>query len=172
VTTVRLSSRLAFGLLVLMAACNGPSPTEPASSAPQGDSGAKAATAGKPRRPAPRVVAPRASGQSALEGAWGGDHVGLTATGNGVAIEFDCAAGSIDGPFTTAADGRFALDGSFWFTPSVLPEGWQPDKRPARYSGVVENGVMTLTVSLLEGSRFLGRFTLVSGQTPRIVRCV
>lgn len=170
--SVRLSPRLAGCLLLSLVACSDRSPTEPLPAAAPGGADLEASTPGRPRRPAARVVAPRPSTLPLEAGAWGGDHVGLTIANGAAAIEFDCAAGSIDGPFLTDAAGRFALIGSWWFTPPVLPEGWQPDKHPARYSGVVENGVMTLTVTLLDGSRFLGSFRLAFDETPRIVRCV
>jgi hypothetical protein len=117
-------------------------------------------------------VAPRASATQQLSGRWGGDHIGLNVESNDTAVDFDCAAGSIDGPFITDSSGRFALVGSWWFTPPVVSDGWQPEKQPARYSGVVNAGTMTLTVTLLDENQFLGTFTLAFNQTPRIVRCL
>jgi hypothetical protein len=118
------------------------------------------------------VVPPRASGVPQLRGAWGGDHIGLTITNDGVAIEFDCAAGAINGPFIVDSAGRFDLIGNWWFTPPVIFEGWQPERRPARYSGVVDEGIMTLTVTLLDDDQFLGTFMLALNQTPGLLRCV
>ena len=169
---VRFSLRLAGWLLLSVVACSDRSPTEPSLAAAPGGVDLETATAGRPRRPAPRVLTPRASDLLQVHGAWGGDHVGLTITNDAVAIEFDCAGGSIHGPFLTDSAGRFALDGSWWFTPPVLPEGWQPEKHPARYSGVVEDGIMTLTVYRLDDGQFLGIFHLAFNQPPRIVRCV
>lgn len=169
---VPLSLRFAGCLLLSVVACSDRSPTEPLPAAAPGGADLEATTAGRPRRPAARVVAPRPSTLPLAEGVWGGDHVGLTIGNGAAAIEFDCSAGSIDGPFLTDSAGRFALMGSWWFTPPVLPEGWQPDKRPARYSGVVENGAMKLTVALLDGNRWLGSFRLAIDEPPRIVRCV
>jgi len=156
----RLSPRIAGWLLLPVLACSDRGPTEPATSAAPGSADLEAATAGRAGRSAARVVPPRASASSRLEGAWGGDGVGLTISSDDVAIEFDCAAGSIDGPFLTDAEGRFVLIGSWWFTPPVIFDGWLPEKRRARYSGVVENGTMSLKVVLLDDNQFLGAFML------------
>jgi hypothetical protein len=159
-------------LLLSTLACSDRLPTEPVPAAAQETVGLEAVTVARPRRPATRVVAPRPSATRQLQGRWGGDDVGLTIANNAVAIEFDCAAGSIDGPFITDSSGRFALVGSWWFTPPVVFEGWQPEKRPARYSGVVEADTMMLTVILLDDNQFPGSFTLALNQTPRILRCL
>ncbi|MGH9366274.1 MAG: hypothetical protein ACRD3M_01210, partial [Thermoanaerobaculia bacterium] len=90
----------------------------------------------------------------------------------GAEVEFDCAAGSVDEPFLVDPSGRFDLLGTWWFTPPVVFEGWEPEKRPARYSGLVRGRTMTLTVLRLDDSQPLGSFTLVLDQTPRILRCL
>jgi hypothetical protein len=38
-------------------------------------------------------------------GVWGGDHVHLDVNSNSAKIEFDCAHGTIEGPFTVDANG-------------------------------------------------------------------
>jgi hypothetical protein len=169
-----LSIQIVGLLLLSTLACSDRLPTEPVPAGAQGTVGLKAVTVSvsRPRRPATRAVAPRATATPQLQGRWGGDNIGLNIESNDAAVEFDCAAGSIDGPFITDSSGRFDLLGSWWFTPPVVFEGWQPEKRPARYSGVVKAGTMTMTVILLDEDQFLGSFTLVFNQTPRIVRCL
>ncbi len=167
----RLSIKTAALLLFSTLACSDRLPTEPVPTAAQETVGLEAASS-RSRRPATRAVAPRITATPQLSGRWGGDHVGLTITSNAAAVEFDCAAGSIDGPFLIDSSGRFALLGSWWFTPPVVSDGWQPEKRAALYSGAVKDGTMTLTVVLLDDNQFLGTFTLAFDQTPLIVRCV
>ena len=48
-----------------------------------------------------------------LRGEWGGEHVSLTITDAGSSLEFDCASGTISGPFTVDAQGRFNLRGTY-----------------------------------------------------------
>jgi hypothetical protein len=166
-----LSIQVVGLLLPLTVACSDRSPTEPVSAGAQGSDSVEAVTASRLSRPGTRAVAPRGATPQ-LQGRWGGDHIGLNVESDGAAVDFDCAAGSIDGPFLTDSSGRFALAGSWWFTPPVVSEGWQPEKHPARYSGVVNAGTMTLTITLLDENQFLGSFTLAFNQTPRIVRCL
>jgi hypothetical protein len=58
-----------------------------------------------------------------------------------------------------------------WFTPPVVFENWQPDKRPARYSGIIDGDRMTLTVTRLEDG-IAAHFTLVRNAAPRLLRCL
>jgi hypothetical protein len=170
--TVPLSPRFAGWLLLSAVACKGRSPTEPVATVAPGSIEQKAVTSGSARRPAVRVVSPRANVPQRVKGSWGGDHVGLTITDDAVTIDFDCAVGSIEGPFVTDPAGRFDLVGSWWFTPPVIFQEWLPEKRPARYWGVVDDGIMTLIVVRLDDNQPLGTFTLAVDQTPRLLRCV
>ena len=167
-----LSVLLSGPFLLTLLACSDGSPTQPMPASAQEAVSPEAMTRTRlARHVAPRSLAPRASVPSRIEGSWGGDQIGLRIDSNAATVEFGCAAGSIDEPFVTDASGRFSLPGSWWFTPPVVSQGWQPEKRPARYSGVVEGERMTLTVTLLDDNQLLGSFTLALNQTPRIVHC-
>jgi hypothetical protein len=169
---MRLAKTLLVGLFGLALACSDRSPTSPEAALSTGTSLPESISAqGTQRRPAPRVVVPRGGTEPALQGAWGGDDIRLTITATGASLEFDCAAGSIDAPFLTDASGHFDLPGSIWFTPPVPFENWQPDKSPARYSGVVDGNRMTLTVTRLEDG-ITTRFTLARNAVPRLLKCV
>jgi hypothetical protein len=124
------------------------------------------------RHPEPRVVGPRSESATPLEGNWGGEHIGLTISDRGAAVDYGCAGGSIDEPFRIDSAGRFDLAGAWWFTPPVLPIGWVPDKRPARYTGVVRGPSMTLTVTRLDTNEVVGRFSLTRNALARILRCL
>jgi hypothetical protein len=106
-------------------------------------------------------------------GIWGGDHVGVTVTETGSTLEYDCAAGTIDQPFVLDAAGRFDLVGTHvrgHGGPTRIDE--QPDRHPARYTGTVDGGTMTLTVTMTDLNQTVGTFSLTVGASPRIVRCL
>jgi hypothetical protein len=169
---MRLAKTLLVCLFGVAVACSDRSPTSPEAALSTGTSLPESISAqGTRRRPVPRVVAPRGATDPALQGAWGGDDIRLAITASGASLEFDCAAGTIDAPFLTDASGHFNLPGSTWFTPPVVFENWQPDRRPARYSGVVEGNLMTLTVTRLEDG-ITTRFTLARNAVPRLLKCV
>ena len=46
-----------------------------------------------------------------LTGEWGGTHVGLRLSEAGGVLDYDCAAGTIDGPLVPRADGTFEARG-------------------------------------------------------------
>jgi hypothetical protein len=163
-------SLIAFLSLIAVAACSDRTPTGPAfsSSSPRAASSASSASVSSR---APRVVRARAGSDPALQGVWGGEHIGLTITSGGAGVEYDCAAGSIDQAFQPDASGRFDFGGTWWFTPPVVFEDWQPDKKPARYSGVVQGKTMTLTLTRMDDGTTV-HFTLVQNTIPRILRCL
>ena len=167
---MRFAKLFSAFLLGLVVACSDRGPTSPQAAPSAGRSESIAAEEGH-RRPATRALAARGGTPPALQGVWGGNDIGLTVTVSGASVEYDCAAGSIDAPLVPDAAGRFDLPGTTWFTPPVLFIGWQPDKRPARYSGIVLGNTMTLTVTRLEDDQ-IARFQLIRRAIPRLLRCL
>ncbi len=107
-----------------------------------------------------------------VAGEWGGTHVGLTLTPTGGVLEYDCAAGTIDGPLVPRRDGSFEIDGMHtpgWGGPERSGEV-RPSYR-ARYWGAVRGNRMTLQARVENGVA-LGPFTLVRGGEPIIFRCL
>jgi hypothetical protein len=128
------------------------------------------------RRAAPRKVKRRMKGRSQdgrlASGAWGGDHVRLRVSESGAVLEFDCAHGQISAPFTTDADGRFDLPGTYTREgPGPIRIGRLPTASPARYAGRVEGETMTLGVSLASSDESLGSYTLKRGSEGRVWKC-
>jgi hypothetical protein len=89
----------------------------------------------------------------------------------GGAIEFDCAHGTIDGPLALDRRGRFEVKGRY------LPEHPGPvrrdesaEGRPARYLGLVRGQVMTLRVTVDDGTE-LGPYRLALGRRGRVFKC-
>ncbi len=104
-------------------------------------------------------------------GAWGGDQVRLIVTSKGGTVEFACGHGSIDGALRVDAGGRFDAPGRY------LREHGGPIRKdetleaaPARYSGSLRRGLLTMVVTL-SGGEELGPFELRIGQRPRLMKC-
>lgn len=105
-------------------------------------------------------------------GKWGGQNVQLDVTEDGVSIRFSCAQGSVEQPLTLDAEGRFTAEGTFvagGMGPSR--EDDPPKSRPAVYSGVVRDKVMTLTVNVPDAKGEGGTFELTQGEPGHIRRC-
>lgn len=108
-----------------------------------------------------------------LTGSWGGEHVGLALTEVGGRIEYDCAAGRIEGPLLPDRSGRFAAAGTH--TPGQGgPDriDYVPPSFTARYSGWVTGAAMTLRVEVPQNRTGLGPFTLRHGAPPMLLRCL
>jgi hypothetical protein len=104
---------------------------------------------------------------------WGGEHIGLTVSANGGALEYDCASGTIDQPIVSATNGNFIAQGTH--TPGhggPIMVGEVPDRHPAQYEGWTDGETMRLSVTLTDTGQKLGTFTLVRGQSPRVFRCL
>jgi hypothetical protein len=107
-----------------------------------------------------------------LTGEWGGTHVGLRLGETSGVLDYDCAAGTIDGPLLPRRDGTFEVEGRH--TPGTGGPEREGEVRPsfrARYSGVIRGQRMTLQARV-ENGVLLGPFTLVKGAEPIIFRCL
>lgn len=115
---------------------------------------------------APRTAAP-------LLGEWGGRHVGLVLSTSGGTLDYDCAAGRIDGPVVPGRDGRFVAEGSH--SPGHGgPEriGEQHPSYRALYSGTVRGGTMMLEIDVPERGFRIGPYRLERGAQPLLMRCL
>ena len=104
---------------------------------------------------------------------WGGEHIGLTISDVGGALEYDCASGTIDQRIAAATDGNFTAIGTHTRGHGgPIMQGEVPDRHPARYDGWTDGETMTLTVTLTDTGDKLGDFVLIRGQSPRVFRCL
>lgn len=113
---------------------------------------------------------PRAA--SPLTGQWGGTHVSLILTETGGTLDYDCAAGTIDGPLMVAPDGSFSGVGRH--TPAAGGPERVGEVRPsfgARYEGTVRRDRMTLQVRVDNGVA-IGPYALRRGAEPVLFRCL
>ncbi len=118
---------------------------------------------------------------SALVGQWAGDRLQLVIDAQGGRVESDCASGRFAGPVTASADGKFSAQGSF--------ENHQPgpqrvdvkSETSARYSGELQGGVLTLSItpagtststSTSTSASVAQVFTLQSGARIKLLRCL
>ncbi|HEV2762221.1 MAG TPA: hypothetical protein VGV38_04435 [Pyrinomonadaceae bacterium] len=118
------------------------------------------------------------------QGMWGGRSARLDVEAGGARVEFDCAHGTLEGPFTLDAERRFDVRGTFTRErggPTLVPEGTAdgqvpPDAGaetvPARYTGRVTGKTLTLTVTALDSGQTLGTFTLAHGRPPVLTKCL
>jgi hypothetical protein len=105
-------------------------------------------------------------------GTWGGQNVQLDVTADGARLRFSCAQGKIEQPLTLDAEGRFSAKGAFIAEAmGPLREDDPPKSRPAVYSGVVHDDLMTLTVTVPDSKGEGGTFELTRGAPGRIRRC-
>ncbi|HKD17826.1 MAG TPA: hypothetical protein VKG23_08145 [Thermoanaerobaculia bacterium] len=105
------------------------------------------------------------------ESAWGGDHVGVTASRDGMRLDFDCAHGTIDGPIALDADGRFDVRGTYTKeSPGPVRPGASGGEA-ARYVGRIDGDAMTLAVVLVGSDEKVGSFTLQKDRLPRVHKC-
>src|ERR1051326_338051 len=107
--------------------------------------------------------------QRIAAGSWGGPHLNLTVTSSGFRLEFDCAAGSAEGPPALDHRGRFKLNGTYvrqTGSPSAPGE-----THPAEYSGSVKGTLMTLAVKLTDSKQSMGIYNLVFRQIQRLNKC-
>jgi len=109
-------------------------------------------------------------GPMALTGSWGGPHIGVDLTGGLGAVEFDCAAGSIDQPIISG--GPFRVPGTYRPGASgPVRVGQIFTAKRATYSGTATKRTMTMMVTLEDGE-VLGPFDLTLGAAPQITRCL
>jgi len=107
-----------------------------------------------------------------VTGDWGGRHVHLRLTVTGGTLDYDCAAGMIDGPLLVDADGAFSAEGTHtpgWGGPEI--EGRVLPTYRVRYAGTVRGDRMSLQ-GRVENGVVLGPFTLRRGAEPIIFRCL
>lgn len=109
-------------------------------------------------------------GPMALSGSWGGPHIGVDLAGGLGAVEFDCAAGSIDQPIISG--GPFRVPGTYRPGASgPVRVGQIFTAKRATYSGTATKTTMTMMVTLEDGE-VLGPFDLTLGAPPQITRCL
>jgi hypothetical protein len=121
----------------------------------------------------PTLVGCSTAVPEALDGTWGGPHIGMVVTADGAELEYDCAHGRITQPIRLDRDGEFvALGVHVREHGGPIREGEQVVELPARYSGRVRGSDMTLRVDLTGEGSSLGTFELERGASPNVFKCL
>ncbi len=108
-----------------------------------------------------------------LTGSWGGQHVGLVLDAAGGKLDYDCAAGTIDGPVILNLLGEFHEKGTH--TPGTggpVRQDQVPLALPALYHGSVRGERMTLRVIVPSNGTVIGPLELMLGAAPVLMRCL
>jgi hypothetical protein len=110
--------------------------------------------------------------ENAQTGTWGGEHIRLEVTSQGGQVEYDCAHGTIDQKIITDGQGRFDLSGTHVREHGgPIRKDEAADSHPAQFKGQIKGNTMTLTVTESDTREIVGTFTLIYGQTPRLMKC-
>ena len=107
-----------------------------------------------------------------VTGEWGGAHIGMSLTGAGGTIEYDCASGRLSEPIVPGSDGGFQVQGTH--TPGHGGPAIEGEILPVyrvRFTGNVQGGRMTMT-GRVENGVILGPFMLRRGAESGIFRCL
>jgi hypothetical protein len=119
----------------------------------------------------PAALPTSAASRRIPPGEWGAEHLTFSVSEQGGAIEFDCAHGTIDGPLTLDRRGRFEVKGRYVpERPGPVRRDQSTEGRPARYRGAVRGRVMTLRVTVDDGTE-LGPYRLALGGRGHVFKC-
>ena len=107
--------------------------------------------------------------QNIPAGMWGGQGISIQINGNTATVEYDCANGTISGPFKLDRNGKFNVSGRHVREhggPIRLNE--ERASQPARFTGWTDGKKMTLTVTLENSKQDIGTFVLQFGSSGRL----
>ena len=103
---------------------------------------------------------------------WGGDHVKLEVTAEGATLDFDCASGTIAGPLTADAQGKFTVKGTFTRErPGPVMRDNPNTAAAATYSGTITGNTMRLNITAGSQNDSMGDYVLVRGQPGKVFKC-
>lgn len=106
-------------------------------------------------------------------GFWGGDHISISVTDASTHLELDCAHGDIPAVLALDRQGQFNVAGTYVREHGgPIRQGEIPDSHPAIYSGLVASTMMTLTIRLGDTNESIGTFSLASGSSGRVLKCL
>ncbi len=103
-----------------------------------------------------------------LAGTWGGENAALMADDTSAHIHIGCTYGNVHQQIIPDASGRFDVPGEQNITAHPVDRGIL---HPARFSGRVSGGTMTLTVTLIDTTVTLGPVRLAYGKEARMGPC-
>ena len=110
--------------------------------------------------------------QRVSNGTWGGLHIQFEISNGAIAVEYDCAHGSVTGPLTIDRVGRFSWRGTYTRERGgPIRMDQKDDNQAATYSGSIKGNTMKLTVRLENSSLEPQTFTLERDKVGRVFKC-
>lgn len=106
--------------------------------------------------------------KGSIAGTWGGENAGLIADDTSAHVHIGCTWGDVHQDIVPDARGLFNVPGEHDITAYPIERGIL---HPARFSGRVVGGLMTLTVTLTDTAVTLGPVQLTYGKEPRMGPC-
>ena len=103
-----------------------------------------------------------------IQGTWGGENAGLMADDTSAHVHIGCTYGNVHQVIEPDNAGFFDVPGEQNITAHPVDLGVM---HPARFSGRVLHGSMTLTVTLTDTAVTLGPVKLLYGKEPRMGPC-
>jgi hypothetical protein len=101
---------------------------------------------------------------------WGGQHVVLEVTDDGVTLEFDCANGSITKTVALGSHGEFSSPGTYTQEhPGPISRDGNPSVT-ATYSGSIQGNTLKLTITTSPNEIPI-EYVLFRGKPGRVVKC-
>ncbi len=104
-------------------------------------------------------------------GVWGGQEASLVLADSGGSMSFACGASTVASGWSIGPDGQFSAIGQYYFGGGPVPPGGT-SPHPARYTGLVQGNVFTVTITLTDLSETLGPFNMIRNGPPVVQRCV
>lgn len=101
-------------------------------------------------------------------GTWGGDNAALLVGLNEAHVHIDCTKGEIPGSIPLDPAGQFDVEGTYNVDAYPVDRGIY---HPARFTGRLSGGSLTLSVRLTDTGQAFGPVALVFGQTPKMQAC-
>jgi hypothetical protein len=113
------------------------------------------------------------TGATLPEGNWGGEHLAISMSAEGMNIEFDCAHAHFAGPISVVngnfeAPGTYARESGVQMDPEMMPQG-----QPAVINGTVDGTTLTITITLNgDSAQKIGPFSATKDREPVIRKCM
>lgn len=118
--------------------------------------------------PGPCASSPTGLEKGIVQGTWGGENAGVIADDTSAHVHIGCTYGQVHQAIVPDAYGYFDVPGQQNITAHPIDLGIL---HPARFSGRVLAGIMTLTIALSDTAVTLGPVRVAYGKEPRMGPC-
>ena len=110
--------------------------------------------------------------QQEIDGEWGGKGARLIFDAGRGSIKYDCAHGTISGPFGVNPRGNLSADGTYVAEkPGPIQLNEKPEEWPVRYEGKLDDDELELRITRTDNGEVLGNFLLFKGSQGQVHKC-